>query len=101
MDGKMERPYPDTIPRQEEFSAPGVPDRQGELAVETGQAGRSLLLEEMEDDLRVGVCAKPVAPGNKPLPQFRIVEDLPVVYDRKGFVLVVDGLVASSEINDA
>ncbi len=74
--------------------APGVPDGEGEHAVQARHAGRALLLVEVDDRLGVGARAVRVALGLELGAQRLVVVDLAVVGDPDGAVLVGHRLVA-------
>ena len=71
-----------------------VPDGEGEHPVEAGDAGRTLLLVEVQDRLGVGARAVRVALGLELGAQRLVVVDLAVVGDPDRAVLVGHGLVA-------
>ena len=56
-----ERAHAQAVPRQEQGLVPGIPDRDGELAIEPLQAIRPEFLVKVQDDLGVGVGGEPVA----------------------------------------
>ena len=55
----------------------------------------------MNDDFGVGMRVELVAALFKPTPQFWKIVDFAVVDDPDAFVFVVDGLVATGQVNNA
>ena len=93
---------PQAIARQKELAPGGVPDGEGEHAPERIQAADPAFLVEVEDHLRVGVGAEPVAPSHEVGPEVLEIVDLPVEDDPDRAVLVRHRLVAGgAEIDDA
>ena len=59
--GVEDGPDPETVPRQEEGAVAGIPDGDGELPIEVGQAIRSVLLIGVKDGLGIAVGGIAVA----------------------------------------
>ena len=89
----------DTIARQDEPTAGGIPDRHGEHAMQTPDAPRALVLVEVHDDLGVAAGGERMARADEPPAQLRVVVDLPVEHDRDRAVLVEDRLVSGLKVD--
>jgi hypothetical protein len=78
----------------EENSALGeVDQRDGELALQVLEDAFAVFLVEVDDDLGVGVRAEDVALGLELRLALRIIEQLAVVDDGDGAILVEDRLM--------
>ena len=77
-----------------------VDERQRELAAQLLEDALAVLLVEVHDDLGVGVGAEDVALGLQLRLALGIVEQLAVVDDGDGAILVEDRLLAVAETDD-
>src|ERR1700722_8054738 len=93
----IERLDPKVIARHKQGRSGGaqVADREGKHAVQPLYAIRPLLLVKMNDHLGVGVRGEAMALAFEFLAKFGEVEDLPVVGDPDGAVLVAHRHVAN------
>src|SRR6185436_2054134 len=92
------RPDSDSIACQDETSRSRVPERDGELAVQSADEVEPVLLIEMDDHLGVRPRRKPVTRFFQLAPQLDEVEDLAVQHDVDGSVFVADRLVAGRKV---
>ena len=99
--GVEQRQDADPIPNQQQALAVGVPQRDGELAVQVLHEIVAILLVGMDDDLGVAVGAEPVPRFQQDLAQLDVIENLAVERDPDGPVLVGHGLSAAGEVDDA
>ena len=98
--GVIERLLAQPVARQEQFPPRAVPQREGEHAVELGQAVRPPLLPGMDDRLGVAMRAEHVPGGFQPRAQGLEIVDHAVEDDRNGAVLVVHRLLPGAWIDD-
>src|SRR5690606_38147192 len=96
-DSVEERPHAHAVAGEEHAPASGVPDGEGEIAVEVSEAVRPLLVIQMEDDFGVAGRAKDTAPGDEPLAKLDIVENLAIEGDHKPAAVERHGLLAVGE----
>jgi len=92
--GVVEGDDPEVVAGEEEPAPLGVPDREGELAVEMEDEVLAVLLVQVDQHLDVGVGAEDVAPLAERVAQLPVIEDLAVADQDDGAVLVVDRLIA-------
>jgi len=99
--GIVQWPDTDPVAGEEEFALERVPDGDAELAVEPAQAGRPFLFVVMQEDFGVAMRRQTVAVRQQLFAEFGVVEDFAVVNDPETSVLVGDGLLAATKVNDA
>ncbi len=80
---------------------PAVPDAKGPLPVQFLDRGRAFFLEEMKDDLGIGLRTKSMSFPDEFFTKFDVVEDLAVERDPQRAVTVRHRLTAACEIDDA
>ncbi len=97
----MQRANADAVTRQKDGPLVEIDERQRELSLELGEHVLAVLLVEVHDDLGVGVGAENVALGFELGLALGVVEQLAVVDDGDGAVLVEDRLAAVAEADDA
>ncbi len=85
----------------EEDVAAEIPDGEGEHAAEAGQAIGAVLFVGVEDGFGVAVASVAMAGGFERRAGGGVVEDLAVIDDDEGAVLVGHGLAAAGEVDDA
>lgn len=96
----VERADTHPVPCEKKFSFEGIPDGEGELAIDLIQAGRTKFLVQMENDLRVGIGGENVPFLDQARFQLRIIERLPVIDNPQSPVLVTNGLGTTVQTND-
>jgi len=84
-----------------EDPAARVPEGEGVLTVETGQAFRPEFLVKVEDDLGIGVRCKLVPASFEFGAQLHIIKHLAIEDDPECAVLIADGLLAARKVDDA
>ena len=84
----------------DEPSLAGVPEREGEDAVQLAHAIGAVLLVGVHDDLAVGAGREAVAAGLELFAQLAVVVDLAVDDRRDRAVLGVERLVAAGHVDD-
>ncbi len=97
----VQRTNAHAIAREKDGALREVDQRDGELPFELGEHALAVLLVEMHDELGVGVGAKDVTLGLQRGLALGIVEQLAVVDDGDGAVLVEDRLPAIAQADDA
>jgi len=95
----VERLDPQPIAGQDEPAPAGIPQRDGEHAVERAHELEALLLVEMNDDFRVAARVEAMTPGFEAALQLREVVDLAVVDRPDGAVLVVNRLPSGVDVD--
>jgi hypothetical protein len=88
------------IAGQHETVVGGIPEREGEDAVEVVDAARAVLLVGVDDHLGVGVGAEAVAQRLQPLADAEVVVDLAVDHHGAALVLGPERLVAAGRVDD-
>src|SRR5581483_45405 len=99
--GVEEGPDAQAVARQQELPAAAVPERERELAVQLVDAGRPLLLVQVEDRLAIGTGAKAMAAALELSAQLDVVEDLAVADQPQRFVFVRERLQPPLQVDDA
>ena len=94
-------PNAQSISRDEEFLLYGIPDRDGELAIEALQTTWSLLLVEVQKYFRIAMCLEVVPVILEFEPQLAVVEDLTIVDNPETLVFGRNGLLTGREIDNA
>ena len=95
----VQRLDPQPIAGQDEPAPGGVPERDGEHAVERAHEVEALLLVEMNDDFRIRARVEAMTPGFELALQLREVVDLAVVDRPDAAVLVVNRLPAGVDVD--
>ena len=70
-----------------------IPDRDGEVTVESVQTIRAILLIQMQDNFRVTMRSKLVTFSFQVSAQLNVIENLAVENNPQRFVFVGDGLL--------
>ena len=96
----MQRADADAIAGEEDGALGEVDQRDGELSAQLLEDAFAVFLVEVDDDLGVGVRAEDVALGLQLRLALGIVEQLAVVDDGDGLILVEDRLLAVAEPDD-
>ena len=97
----VQRADAEVVPGEKEALPGGVPDGEGELAVELIDAGRAPILVKVNEHLRVRGRIETVPLRFQPGPELRIIIDLAVEDDPDRPRFVADGLGAGREVDDA
>ena len=79
----------------------GIADNKGEHAAQLGGQGGAVFLVAVQDDLGITVGLENVTLGLQLGAQVHKVEDLAVENDDNGAVLVIHGLLAGGQVDDA
>ncbi len=96
----VQRADADAVAGEEDGALGEVDERDGELAAQLLEDALAVLLVEVDDDLGIGVGAEDVALGLQLCLALGIVEQLAVVDDGDGAILVEDRLLAVAETDD-
>ena len=88
-------------PGAEELARGGVVQGEGEHAAQAVEHCLAPLLEPVEHHFRIALGREGVACGDQLPAQFPVVVDLAVEDEHERAILVVEGLVRPSEIDDA
>ena len=88
----VQRADADAVAGEEDGALGEVDERDGELALQVLEDAFAVLLVQVDDDLGIGVRAEDVALGLELGLALRIVEQLAVVDDGDGAILVEDRL---------
>ena len=95
-----ERLFAQPVAAEDQAAVLGVPDGDGEHAVEMREALRPFVFIEVNDAFGVALGAELVPRPFQPPPQVAVVVDLAVEDDPNRFVLVSHRLVAAGQVDD-
>src|SRR6185503_19275874 len=96
----VQRADADAVAGEEDGALGEINERDGELALQVLEDAFAILLVKVDDDLGVGVRPEDVALGLELRLALRIIEQLAVVDDGDGAILVEDRLRAVAETDD-
>ncbi len=88
------------VARHEQAASFRVPNGEGKHPAELLDALGTLVLVQMNNDFRVGLRAKYVAPLDQPLPKLVEVVNLAIEHNPDRIVLIREGLASRAQVND-
>ena len=95
-----QRANADAVAHQQQAAALGIPQCNGELAVEVLDKAFTIAVVEVQDDFGVGFGAEPVPHGQQRFAQFDVVEDLTVEAHPDAATRIAHRLGTIDQIND-
>ncbi len=98
---QIKRPDPDPVAGEKKFTAEGIPDGQGELAVDSLETERPVFLEKVQHHFGIGRRREAMPRLLQFNPQFLVIEGFAVKDDPESAILVAQRLNPPVETDDA
>ena len=101
LDRIEERTNADAIAGQDQAILPGIPETEGELALEMLEHPFLILFPHVRNEFGVGMRPEDVAFGFQFLALFGVIEKLAIENDPDRAIFIADGLLAVGQTDDA